>query len=185
VVATAAVRNQFGSRLDVYAPAIIATFGTGNAMIEIRWAYPGGAAAYNTDLPAMLRQRKVYDAQLLTNSRVELSATARAQLLSGQVDPWLPDLIAIMAQSHPLSIVDFASQSPGGGPASLLRWMDLATNVPKAHLTRAAYLGWMRWFISGQRAEYRPDWVQQVAGQAVLRIGFGAPSPLNPQNPQS
>jgi hypothetical protein len=181
VVATATVRNQFGSRLAVYAPAIIATFGTGNATIDIRWAYPGGATAYNTDLPAMLRQRKAYDAPLLTNSRVELSATARAQLLSGQVDPWLPDLIAIMAQSHPLSIVDFASQSPGGGPASLLRWMDLATNIPQAHLTRAAYLAWWRSFISAQRAEYHPAWVQQVAGQAVLRIGFGAPSPLNPQ----
>ena len=182
VVATAAVRNQFGSRLAVYAPAIIASFGTGNARIDIRWVYPGGAAAYSAALPATLRVRKAADAQLLTNSQIALSATARAQLLGGQVDPRLPLLIVTMAQSHPVRIVDFASQSPGGGPASLLRWMDLATTVRAAHLTRAAYLGWMRSFIDAQRAEYLPAWVQQVTlrtGQAVLRIGYGAPSPLS------
>ena len=182
VVGTATVRNQFGSRLAVYAPAIIASFGTGNARIDIRWVYPGGATAYSAALPAALRVRKGADAQLLTNSNIRFSATARAQLLSGQVDPWLPDLIVIMAYRHPLYIADFASQSPGGGPASLLRWMDLATNVPAAHLTRAAYLGWMRSFIHTQRAEYQPVWVQQLTlrtGQAVLRIGYGAPSPLS------
>jgi hypothetical protein len=182
VVATATVRNQFGSRLAVYAPATIASFGTGNARIDIMWVYPGGAAAYRAALPAGLRVRKAFDAQLLTNSNIRLSATARSQLLSGQVDPWLPLLIVTMAHSHPLLIVDFASQSPGGGPASLLRWVDLATTVPAAHLTRAAYLGWMRSFIDAQRAEYHPVWVQQVTlrtGQAVLRIGYGAPSPLS------
>jgi hypothetical protein len=182
VVATATVRNQFGSRLAVYAPAIIASFGTGSARIDIRWVYPGGANTYRAALPAALRVRKGADAQLLTNSNIRLSATAKAQLLSGQIDPWLPDLIVIMAYSHPLYIVDFASQSPGGGPASLLRWVDLATNVPAAHLTRAAYLGWMRSFIHTQRAEYQPVWVQQVTpgtGQAMLRIGYGAPSPLS------
>jgi hypothetical protein len=182
VVATATVRNEFGSRLDVYAPAVIASFGTKNARIDIRWVYPGGAKAYRAAVSAALPVRKAADAQLLTNSNIRLSATARAQLLSGQIDPWLPLLIVIMAHSHPLSIVDFASQSPGGGPASLLRWVDLATTVRTAHLTRAAYLGWMRSFVDTQRAEYQPVWVQQVTlrtGQAVLRIGYGAPSPLS------
>jgi hypothetical protein len=182
VVATATIRNQFGSRLTVYAPAVIASFGTGKAEIDIRWVYPGGATAYRTALPAALRVRKAADAQLLTNSNIELSAPAKEQLLSGQIDPWLPLLIAIMAHSHPLHIVDFASQSPGGGPASLLRWVDLATTVPAAHLTRAAYLGWMRSFINTQRAEYQPVWVQPVTlrtGQTVLRIGYGAPGPLS------
>jgi hypothetical protein len=185
VVATAAVRNQFGGQLDIDAPAVIASFGTGNASIDVRWVYSGGASQYDTDLPAMLSQRKAFDAQLLTNSRVEFSPTARAQLRSGQVDPWLPDLIAIMAHSYPLSIVDFRSQSPGGGPASLMRWMDLATNVPSAHLTRAAYLNGIRSFLDAQLSEYHPDWVRQVtlpSGHIVLRVGFGAPSPLNPQS---
>jgi hypothetical protein len=182
LVATATVRNQFGPRLGLYAPALIASFGTGNARIDILWIYPDGAAVYYHALPAALRARKTADAQLLSNSNIELSAKAKEQLLTGQIDPSLPLLLAIMAHSHPLYVVDFPSQSPGGGPASLLRWVDLATTVKAAHLTRSAYLGWMRSFIGMQRAEYRPVWTQQVplpTGQTVLRIGYGAPSPLS------
>jgi predicted Ser/Thr protein kinase len=182
LVATATVRNQFGSRLGLYAPALIASFGTEKARIDIWWIYPDGAKVYRAALPAALRARKGADAQLLSNGNIQFSTTAKEQLLSGQIDPWLPLLLAIMAHIHPLYVVDFASQSPGGGPASLLRWVDVATTVEAAHLTRAAYLGWMQSFIDTQRAEYHPVWVQQVTlrtGQAVLRIGYGAPSPLS------
>jgi hypothetical protein len=183
VVASAAIRAQFGSRLaSVYAPAIIASFGSGNARIDIRLVFPGGAARYDTVQQAALSARKAADAQLLANSRIAVSATARAQLLSGDVDPRLPQLLAIMAASHPVRIVDLVNQSPGGGPASLLRSVDLATVDSAAHLTRAAYLGWMQAFIDAQRAQYLPAPLQQVAlrtGQAVLRVGYSAPSPLS------
>jgi hypothetical protein len=182
LVATATVRNQFGPRLGLYAPALLASFGTGKARIDIWWVYPFGAAAYRAALPGALRARTGHGAQLLSNRNIQLSPKAREQLLSGQVDPSLPLLLAIMAHSHPVYIVDFSSQSPGGGPASLLRWADLATTVKGSHLTSAAYLAWMRSLIGTQRAEYRPRWVQPVTlrtGQAVLRIGYGAPSPLS------
>jgi serine/threonine protein kinase len=183
VVATAAIRAQYGRRLGTaYAPVIIASFGSGNARIDIRWVFPGGTTRYRAVQRAELRARKAADAQLLTNSQVTLSAAARAQLLSGEIDPRLPLLIAAMAYAHPVQIVDFVDQSPGGGPASLLRSVDLATADKAAHLRRGAYLGWMRAFIDVQRAEYRPAWSQQVAlrtGQAVLQIGYGAPSPLS------
>jgi serine/threonine protein kinase len=184
VVATSVVRNQFRGLLETDAPAVIASFGKGNASIAIRWVYSGGKSQYDTDLPAMLSERKGYDAQLLTNSRVTFSATARKQLLSGQVDPLLPDLIAIMAHAYPLSILDFSSQSPGGGQGSLLRWMDLATKVPQADLTSAAYISSIQTFLNAQVSTYHPDWVRPVklSGQTVLQIGFGAPSPLNPQD---
>jgi hypothetical protein len=42
VLATAAVRNMFGSRLDsVYAPDTLASFGAGQAQIDIRIVAPG------------------------------------------------------------------------------------------------------------------------------------------------
>jgi len=182
VVATADIRAHFGGRLaSVYAPAVIASFGSGDARIDIRLVFPGGAKRYRAAQHTALRARKAADAQLLTNSNITLSATARAQLLIGEIDPRLPPLIVLMAAGLPLRIVDFASQSPGGGPASLRRWVDLATAVPAAHRTRAAYLRWMRAFIDAQRAPFRPAWARQVTlpgGQAVLRIGYGAPSPL-------
>jgi hypothetical protein len=182
VVATPAIRAHFGPRLaSVYAPAIIASFGSGKARIDIRLMFPGGTAKYRAVQRGALRARKTADAQLLTNSHITLSDTARTQLLSGDIDPRLPLLIAAMAFGHPLRIVAFGGWSPGGGPASLLRWVDLATVDRAAHLTRAAYLSWMQAFINAQRAQYRP-WSQQITlptGQAVLRIRYGAPSPLS------
>ncbi len=182
VVATSAIRAQFGGRLaSVYAPAIIASFGSGKAGIDIRLVFPGGTARYLRVEAAALRARKAADAQLLSNSQIAFSARARAQILSGDIDPQLPALIAAMAAARPVRIVDFVDQSPGGGPASLLRSVDLAAVDSSAHLGRAAYVGWMKAFIKVQRAQFRPDWSQRVTlrtGQAVLRIGYGAPSPL-------
>jgi len=183
VVATPAIRAQFGGRLEsVYAPVLIASFGSGNARIDICWVYPGGNAKYQSVRQADLSNRKTAGAQLLTNSQIQVSAAARAQLLSGEVDPRLPQLLAIMAGIHPVDIVAFVNSSPGGGPASLLRSVDLATADTSAHMTGAAYLGWMEGFIDNQRAQYLPAWRQLVTlptGQVVLRIAFGAPSPLS------
>ena len=151
VVATAAIRAQYGSRLvSVYAPAVIASFGSGNAKIDILLVVYGGTAGYRTVQQSDLSARKAADAQLLANSQIAASATARAQLLSGDVDPRLPQLLAIMAASHPVRIMDFVDQSPGGGPVSLLRSVDLATVNTAAHMIRAAYLGWIRAFIDAR-----------------------------------
>src|SRR5690242_2773613 len=183
VVATGPIRAEYRSRLvSVYAPAVIASFGSGNARIDIRLVYPGGAARYRADQQAALRDRKGAGAELLANSQIGASAAAKAQLLSGDVDPRLPQLLAIMAQSHPVQIADFVDQSPGGGPASLLRSVDLAAVDSAAHMTRGKYLGWMQAFLGAQRAQYLPAPLQPVTlptGQTVLRIGYRAPSPLS------
>ena len=183
VVATAPIRAQYRARLvSVYAPAVIASFGSGNAKIDIRLVYPGGAAKYRVDQQAALGDRKTAGAELLANSRIGASATARAQLLSGDVDPRLPLLLAMMAGSHPVHIADFVDQSPGGGPASLLRSVDLSAVDSAAHMTRGTYLGWMQAFLGAQRAQYLPAALQPVTlrtGETVLRIGYRAPSPLS------
>jgi Protein kinase domain len=182
VIATASIEAQYGSRLtSVYAPVILASFGTGEARINIRWVYPGGNAKYQSDLRTDLSYRRTADAQLLTNSQITVSPAARAQLLTGNIDPRLPQLLALMAGIHPVDIVGFLDQSPGGGPASLMRAVDLATMDSKAHMTRAAYLDWIKGFIEAQRSQYLPVWEQQVApgtGQ-VFQIAYGAPSPLS------
>jgi len=181
VVATGPIRAQYRSRLAVYAPAIIASFGSGAARIDIRLVYPGGAASYGAVRQTDLRERKAVGAELLANSHIKASAAARAQLLSGNVDPRLPGLLAFLADHHPGRITDFVDQSPGGGPASLLRSVDLATVVSAAHMTRAAYTAWMDAFIGQQQAEFRPASWQQLtlpASGSVLRIEYGAPSPL-------
>jgi len=178
VVATAAIRAQFGSRLAaVYAPVVIASFGSGNARIEIREIFSGGISALKADLQA----RKSSDAQILANSRVKVSANARAQLVSGEIDPRLPALIASITATYPLRIVDFGDQGPGGGPASLLRSMDLATHVSAAHLAASAYVSWIQALVKAQYVEFftaSSKLVKLPGGQTVLRIEFTAPSPL-------
>jgi Protein kinase domain len=184
VVATAAVRAQFHDRLaSVYAPAIIAAFGSGNAKIEIRLVFPEGTANYREVQQSDARARKAADAQLLTNNRLTFSASAKAHILSGDIDPRLALLLALMAHRHPVQIVDFGDQAPGGGPASLLRSVDLVATDTSAHLTRAAYSRWIHRLVRAQRAEYHPSSLSLVtlpSGQVVLRIEYGAPSPLNP-----
>jgi len=89
-------------------------------------------------------------------------------------------LIAALANAHPLRVVDFGDQSPGGGPASLLRSVDLAA-ANRADLTPATTLTWIQAFTNAQRAEFRPTLSQVTlpTGNTVLRIEYGAPSPLS------
>jgi serine/threonine protein kinase len=179
VVATPAIRAQFGTRLaSVYAPAVIASFGSGNARIEIRQIYSGGTPGLRADLQA----RKTSDAQILANSHVTVSAIARAQLLSGDIDPRLPSFIAAITAVYPVRIVDFGDRGPGGGPASLLRSVDLATYVSAAHLAAPAYVSWIQELVKAQYTQYFSASSEQVrlpGGQTVLRIEFAAPSPLS------
>jgi hypothetical protein len=179
VVATAAVRAQFGSRLaSVYAPVVVASFGSGTARIEIREIVSGGTSALRADL----RARKTSDALILANSHVTVSASARAQLVSGDVDPRLPTLIAAITAEYPVRIVDFGDRGPGGGPASLLRSMDLATHVNAAHLAAQAYINWIQALVKAQYVELFTASSKPVplpGGQTVLRIEVAAPSPLS------
>jgi hypothetical protein len=182
VVATADIRAQFGPRLAaVYAPAVIASFGSGNATVDIRELTSGGTTAYHRALALGLSARKAGDAQLLTNSRITFSTVARAQLRSGDVDPRLALLLAEMADSQPLRVVAFGDASPGGGPASLLRSMDLAAPVTASNVGASAYLKSLQEFVNPQRAQYLPasSKIITVHGQTVLRIGYDAPSPLS------
>ncbi len=90
VVATAAVRGQFGARLvGVYAPVTLASFGSGTARIDVRVVAPDGAAAYWTALAADVRARASAGAQLLRNRSIHVSAAARTALANGEVDPRL------------------------------------------------------------------------------------------------
>lgn len=182
IVATPGVRDQFGPRLaTVFAPALLATFGAGKARVEVRYQFPGGALAYYRALATGMRARKRADAQLLlASNRIAVSGIAMEQLHSGDIDPRLPQLIVALANGLPMRIVAFGDRAPGGGPADLLRSVELATQVSGSHLGPPAYLQSMQGLVNAQRAEYRPlsQQVTLSSGQTVLRIQYQAPSPL-------
>lgn len=68
IVSTAAVREEFGSRLtSVYAPVALATFGSGDAQVAVRVVAPDGSAAYLRSLQADAAARREAGALLLRN----------------------------------------------------------------------------------------------------------------------
>jgi len=181
VIATADVRSQFGSKLAaVYAPEVIASFGTGAGKIEVRVIAPRGPAAFQSALRADLLNRKSSGAQLLRNRRIQAPAAARAQLAAGRVDERLLTIIAFMAAGQPLDIVDFGGIAPGASPSVPLRFADLAVANPAAQLARPAY---QRALIALAHSEVPPyvplsvGTVRLADGRTVLRIEFAAPSP--------
>jgi hypothetical protein len=186
VVETATVRELFGSSLGIaWAPAVLASFGSGTSAITVRAVAPHGAAAYQAALNAGLASRQTSGASLLDNSRITVSATARSQLLAGQVDSRLLRALASLAQHEQIDIVRFGNLGPGASPGVLLRFADLAENIPAAHGDTAAYAGALWAILGGAEAQIRPARAVSgpVQGQAIFRVEFTAPSPAGNTDP--
>jgi hypothetical protein len=181
VVATAAVRSMFGSRLtSVYAPGMLASFGAGQARIDIRVAAPDGAAAYRAALAADLQARQAASSQLLADSRITVSPSARAQLVAGQVDTRLLITLATLAASQPVQIKAFSDAGPGASPGMPLRAVELITNNTSTPNVLA--------FFRAQRPPYLCAQAGQTAapgGGSLLTVEFAAPGTLGLLQAQS
>ena len=80
IVSTAAVRGEFGARLNsVYAPVVLASFGTGSAQTAIRVVAVDGAAAYVRGLRTDVAARASAGSELLQNPRLHASARPAAR----------------------------------------------------------------------------------------------------------
>ena len=180
VMATAAVRSQFGARLaSVYAPEVIASFGSGELRVDVRAVAPDGAAAFQHALAADLAARRAAGSQLLRNSRIGTSPGPRAALLAGQVDSRLLITLAALAVSGPLQIESFGGSGPGAGPDAPLRTGELA--APGAAPAPPASLRNMLAFVRAQRPPFLParaGIVRDAHGLPVLSVEFAAPSPV-------
>jgi len=176
VVATLAVRNQFGTRLQsVYAPVVIASFGTGAGRIDIRAIAPDGTAAYEAALAADRRSRISAGSQLLRNPRIIVAADARNALSAGDVDPRLLMMLAALADQQQVRITAFGDPSPGASPVVPLRSVEIAALGPGA--SAEASLRSMLSFIDAQRQPFQPLRAALV-GSSALTVEYAAPSPL-------
>ena len=188
VVETAAVRELFGSSLAIaWAPAVLASFGSGTGAITVRVVAPHGAAAYQAALNAGLASRKRSGAALLRRSQVTVSAMARSQLLAGQVDSRLLLALTSLTGHEPIDIVRFGNLGPGASPGVLLRFADLAENIPAARIGTAAYVRSTLAVLTALDARILPARAVSgpVQGQAIFRLEFPAPSPLRNFGPGS
>jgi hypothetical protein len=175
VVATPVIRNQFGTRLaSVYAPLVIASFGTGAERVDIRFIAPDGSKAFEAQLATDRKNRITAGEQLLANDHVQASAGARQALLAGRVDPRLLVTLGTLAGLMPIQLVAFDDPSPGAGSEVPLRGAELgaaaATGLPA-----------MVAFLKAQQDQYAPAVasITQIAnGQHVVTVRYDAPGPM-------
>jgi hypothetical protein len=180
VVATPAVRSQFGSRLDnEYAPSVIAGFGSGLAQVNVQVVAPNGAAAYRTALRQDQAARKVAGTQLLVNKQIGVTAQARTQLAAGAVDSRLLILFPALAAAHPIQLLAFGNSGPKAGPGMPLCSAVLSGSGQTAGMTNADYLSWLTSFVRAQLVHFGGSVVVvRQGGQSAVRVEFARPSPL-------
>ncbi|HEX4660658.1 MAG TPA: hypothetical protein VH307_24980 [Streptosporangiaceae bacterium] len=181
IASTAAVREEFGSRLtSVYAPVALATFGSGSAQVAVRVVAADGSAAYLRSLQADAAARRAAGALLPRNPHVRVSPAGRRELAAGRVDARLLSVIGALATPYHLDITGFGAPAAGASPGVPLRSADISP-APAGPGGDAATLDSVKRFLLAQQAPFRPADVTTVrlaSGQTVLRIEFTAPSPL-------
>jgi len=178
VIATPAVARHFGARLAaVYAPGVIARFGSGAQQISVRAVAPDGAAAYRADAAKDLAARKAAGAELVVPAAGQISATERSELEAGQVDSRVIVVVAEI-EKHPVQVIGFGDADPGVTRSiAPFRSVDLAVT---SSARKRAMLAAVNAEASGD-SQYRPSRVSTPRlpnGHLVLRIEFAAPSPL-------
>jgi len=162
-----------GGQLAVrYAPALIASFGSGGNRVEVRAVEPGGAPAYRAALRADLAARRSAGSQLLRNPHIRFTGPGPAQLQAGQVDARLLATLASLASQYSFRVTAFGDAAPG---APVLFRQVAITGIGRG---LAAALAMVR----AQNPPYLPARIA-VAGQTGLSIEFAAPSPLGLLSP--
>jgi len=174
VVATPAIRSQFGTRLATfYAPVVIAGFGSGAGRVDVRAIAPDGAAAFRSQLASQHASLVSAGEQLLRNRNIQASPAARASLLAGHVDSRLLATLSVLAAEMPVRLAAFDDAPPGASPAVPLRGAQIGGASPAA---RSAILA----FLHAQQPPYRPAVAaalsRNTGSRPLVTLRFDAPS---------
>jgi hypothetical protein len=178
IVATPALQSQFGPRLaTVYAPQVLASFGSGAQQIAIRYITPGGAAAFEQSLAPAQRARVEAGQQLLSNKNVQASAQARHALVAGDVDPRLLVTLGLLAHEVPVRLIAFDDPSPGAIPEVPLRGAQIGAATSAGLSAMLAFLA--------QQTTYQPSQYHEVGndGGQMVTVQYDAPGPLGLNSP--
>jgi len=150
-----------------YAPALIASFGSGGNRVEVRAVEPGGASAYRAALRADLARRRAAGSELLRNSHIRFAGPGAAPLRAGEVDIRVLATLAVLASQYSFNVAGFADTGPG---APVLFRQVVIAGVGRG--LRAALAT-----VRAQNPPYLPA-SAAVVGRTGLSIEFAAPSPL-------
>jgi len=169
LVTSPSVSGQLAAR---YAPALIASFGSGGHRVEVRAVEPGGTSAYRAALRADLAARRAAGSQLIRNSHIRFTGPGAARLRAGAVDARLLATLAALASQYSFRVTAFGDAAPGA--PVLFRQAAIAGIGHDAPAALA--------MVRAQEPPYLPARAA-VAGQAGLSIEFAAPSPLGLLSP--
>jgi len=178
IVATPALQSQFGPRLaTVYAPLVLASFGSGAQRIDVRYLAPGGTAAFEASLASAKGARIEAGQQLLSNKHVQASAQARGALLAGNVDPRLLITLGLLAHEMPVRLVLFDDPSPGSSSAVPLRGAEIGASTSAGLSAMLAFLA--------QQTTYQPSQYREarIASGQVVTMQYDAPGPMGLNGP--
>jgi hypothetical protein len=179
IVATPALRSQFGPRLAaVYAPLVLASFGSGAQRIDIRYLVPGGTAAFEASLASAKGARIEAGQQLLANKHFQASAQARSALLAGNVDPRILITLGLLVHQMPVRLVLFDDPSPGSSSAVPLRGAEIGASTSAGLSAMLAFLA--------QQTTYQPSQYREarIASGQVVTMQYDAPGPMGLNGPQ-
>ena len=165
-------RSAGGQLAARYAPARIASFGSGGDQVELFAVDPGGMAAYRTALRADLAARRSAGSQLLRNSHIRFTAPGAARLRAGEVDTRLLATLAVLASQYSFRVTALGDAAPG---APMLFREVVITGIGR---DRSGALAMVR----AQEPPYVPAHAV-VVGQTGLSIEFALPSPLGLLSP--
>jgi hypothetical protein len=181
VIGTSAVREEFGSRLAaIYAPLVLAGFGSGANRVEVRATAPDGVVALEAAVSAQQASARSAGQQLLRNRTVQATPAARHDLLEGRVDARLLANLSVLSSQWPFKLMAFDDAPPGASPAIPLRGVQLSATSAAG---RSAILA----FLHAQRGTYRPAMAAAASdgsGQSVVVTArFDAPDPMLTSGP--
>jgi len=169
------------------APALLASFGSGSSLIEVRATSPGGTVTYQAALAGDVAARRSAGAQLLHSRRLEVGAQGAGQLQeeqlrAGQVDSRLLVMLALLASQRSWRVIAFGDASPGAPFAEApFRQVIITGTGGMTGRDGADGLAAALALVRAQRGLYQPAQVTTIRladGQPGLRIDFAAPSPL-------
>ncbi len=161
-----------GQMAGEYAPALIASFGSGGTRVEVRAVEPGGVSAYRAALRADIAARRAAGSQLVRNPRIRFTGPGAAQLQASEVDTRLLATLATLASQYSFRVTAFSDAAPG---APLLFRKVTISGIGRSLPAALA-------MVRAQNPPYLPARIA-FAGQTGLSIEFAAPSPLGLLSP--
>ena len=180
VVATAAVRAQYGAQLGSTVPAVIASFGSGAQTVQVGVVVPGGPQAYQQDASRAQAARRNAGRKLLADRRVQARGVVRTDFGAGRVDPRLITVLRRLATHYTVDVVHLGDTGPQTGGTAPFRMAEVTVLSSRAGRPASNDLAGMEKLLNSQPPGYRAELIPKrlAGGVRVLEIKFLAPSPI-------